>query len=359
MALNLEKYSKEELQLILKEFQIPSKTYSFTPLKDGLINDTYLVSANDLPQYILQRINNRVFENVEGLMLNINRTLKQLKSKEYQQPTFAPTTQGKTYFSHNSGYWRVVNFIADSVTYNTTNEPNTAYEAGRIIGAFHTQLQEEKIERYVETIPKFHDLELRKMQFLAALARAPKEKKALAKTCISFAENTFERVQEMTSKPLPLRICHNDTKLNNILFSKETNKALCLIDLDTVMKGYFMYDFGDAARTIINTAAEDEQDHVKITFEKSLFEAFLNGLKENSTFLSRQEVQSLPNGVILMPFLHGLRALTDYLNNDKYYQVAYETQNLERCSGLFNFTKKAIDQLAYLKNSTASILLKS
>ena len=156
---------------------------------------------------------------------------------------------------------------------------------------------------------------------------------------------------------LPVRLCHNDTKLNNILFSKTNNKALCLIDLDTLMKGYFFYDFGDAARTIANTAAEDEKDLNKITFNKELFSAFIDGLKNSTRFLSASELKTLPLGVVFMPFIHGLRALTDYLNGNIYYQVAYENQNLDRCLSLFNFAEKAYAEIDFISKEIKQLAI--
>jgi len=349
MGLAMEKYSEEKLNAILNEFKISPKRYHFRPLTAGYINDTFLVLDENEPLFVLQRINNTIFENIEGLITNIQRALKHLKSDDYKQIKLLPALSGKAYLSDCSGFWRVMTYLPNSTTFDVTTQPEIAFEAGRIIGKFHSLLSDESLTKYVDTIPKFHDLELRKMQFLAALARASSEKKAIASEAISFAENMLIKLTGMSINELPQRVCHNDTKLNNILFSKDTQKALCLIDLDTIMKGYFHYDFGDAIRTIVNTAPEDEQDHCKITFEKHLFESFVDGLASNSVFLKNEEIQSLPYGVLLMPFLHGIRALTDYLNGNMYYKVAYENQNLDRCMSLFDFTEKTLSNLNYMK----------
>ena len=350
MAIGMKNYSHEELNAILSEFKIAPKEYSFQPLTAGYINDTFLVFEEEKPLFILQRVNHNVFENIEGLMMNIDRAFRHLKARDYKQIKLEPTRSGKAYFSNKSGYWRVMTYIADSTTYNTTTEPKIAFEAGRIIGRFHTLLENEPLDQYIDTIPKFHDLELRKMQFLAALARASSEKKEIAKSAVSFSQVMLVKLATMNETQLPQRVCHNDTKLNNILFSKETQKALCLIDLDTLMTGHFHFDFGDAIRTIVNTAPEDEQDHDKITFEKQLFEAFVDGLASNGPFLNKDEIQALSYGVILLPFLHGIRALTDYLNDNIYYKVAYENQNLDRCLSLFDFTKKAFSNIDYMES---------
>ncbi|TMM58388.1 aminoglycoside phosphotransferase family protein [Maribacter algarum] len=349
MAVELGNYSEDGLRAILKEFKIAQNDYSFKSITAGYINDTFLVCNEEEPLFILQRINHNIFENIEGLMMNINRAFKYLKGGGYNQIKLIPALSGKAYASHKSGYWRVMTYIANSTTYDTTTEAEIAFEAGRIIGKFHTLLANEPIESYVDTIPKFHDLKLRKMQFLAALARASDKKKELASDAILFSQDMLVKLTSMHNEQLPKRVCHNDTKLNNILFSKETKRSLCLIDLDTLMTGYFHFDFGDAIRTIVNTAPEDEKEHGKITFEKKLFEAFVDGLASNDSFLNLEEIKALPYGVLLMPFLHGIRALTDYLNGNIYYKVAYENQNLDRCLSLFDFTKKALSNIDYMK----------
>jgi Ser/Thr protein kinase RdoA (MazF antagonist) len=342
-------HSKTDLKRILTHFKLGHKNFDITTLDIGYINDTYSLSENGHPKYVLQRINHTVFENVERLMTNVHKALKSLKAETYSQIKIIPSVKGKSYLSDATGYWRVMSFISESTTYNTTTNFEIAFEAGRIVGLFHTLLAKEPLEHYRDTIPKFHNLELRKMQFLAALAKASTEKKEIAQEAISFAQEMLTKLEVNDISQLPKRICHNDTKLNNILFSKESNKALCLIDLDTLMPGYFLYDFGDAVRTIANTAAEDEQDHDKITFDKNLFEAFIMGLATNNSFLTNEELESLPYGAILMPFLHGIRALTDYLNNNIYYKVTYENQNLDRGLSLFHFTQKAMDHMEYMK----------
>jgi Ser/Thr protein kinase RdoA (MazF antagonist) len=356
MAKNLRHYSLKELHEILKEFKVAEQNCIFKPLSAGYINDTFLVLHDEHPSYILQRINHSIFEDIEGLMTNIDRALKDLKAVDYKQIKLIPANSGKTYASLPSGYWRIMTFISDSTTHNTTIAPDIAFEAGRIIGKFHVLLNDAKLNQYVDTIPKFHDLELRKMQFLAAKAKTSKERRGEAENAIAFTLKMLAKLESLAQTDLPVRICHNDTKLNNILFSKSTKKALCLIDLDTIMKGYFYYDVGDAVRTIVNTAPEDEQDHSKITFQKKLFETFIEGIAMHGAFLSKEEIMALPSGVILMPFLHGIRALTDYLNNNIYYKVSYENQNLDRCLSLFDFTEKALENLEYMKKIVESSL---
>jgi len=345
-----------ELNHILANFDLAKKNYAFCPMNDGFINDTYLVSDNNTPCYILQRINQDVFKNVTGLMGNIDHALKQLSGNGYEKIELIRTTSGTSFLSDASGNWRVMTYINNSTAHNTTTVPKVAFEAGRIIGKFHLLLKNTNTNDFVDTIAQFHDLDLRERQFNEAFSNAAAAKLEIAKTAISFSRRMLGQLKELQAINLPIRICHNDTKLNNILFSKKTNTALCLIDLDTLMKGYFHYDFGDAIRTIVNTAPEDEQEHTKITFEKDLFVAFTEGLAANAPFLTQKEIDNLPLGAIVMPFLHGIRALTDYLNNNIYYKVAYENQNLDRCLSLFDFTQKAYDELNYMKQTVSSLL---
>lgn len=345
----MEVHSQADLKRILSNFDLGAKEYTFSPLNIGYINDTYLISDEGVPKYILQRINHAVFKDVVGLMQNIDTALRHLSAEDYSRIELISTSQGKTYLEDTSGYWRIMTYLENSTTYNTTTSQEIAFEAGRIIGKFHLLLQHADVKNYVDTIPQFHDLGLREGQFLEALISPNPDRASAANTAIDFAKGMLIRLKSYDLSSLPLRVCHNDTKFNNVLFSKQTNRALCLIDLDTIMKGYFLYDFGDAIRTIVNTAPEDEKEHHKITFDKELFQAFVDGLAKNGPFLKQTELDILHVGAVLMPFLHGIRALTDYLNNDIYYKVAYENQNLDRCLSLFDFTNKAMDKFDYMK----------
>lgn len=349
MEITKSKHSPAQLNLLLGSFAIQEKEFSFLPLTAGLINDTYLVRLRQKPTYILQRINDGVFSNVAGLMENVTKALSVLESREYKKISLVPGSNGKPLVTIDGAYWRLMTFIPESTTYNTTGDTHIAFEAGKIIGEFHTLLQDQHVFDYEDTIPRFHDLGLREEQFKHALSAARTSKRTAAASEITLAHTLLEQLGNMEIGGLKIRICHNDTKLNNILFSKESNKALCLIDLDTVMKGYFFHDFGDAVRTIVNMAPEDEKALENISFNKSLFRAFVEGLASKPSFLTGQELESLPRGAVFMPFIHGLRALTDYLENNRYYKVSYEHQNLDRCKSLFHFSQKALDNIPFME----------
>ncbi|SIQ01907.1 phosphotransferase enzyme family protein [Maribacter ulvicola] len=346
----------QSIESILQEFNLNASECKYTPLNSGLINDTYLVSGATSEQYILQKINHNVFKNAGMLMDNINSTLPFLNADNYSQITFLSTVEGNNYLQKNGEFWRIMTYIPNSTTYDTTNDTTTAYEAGRIIGGFHQLLKTVDATTIKDTLPKFHDLTHRTQEFKEALEHADEQRKQIAANAINQANLFLDELAQLNHKELPVRICHNDTKLNNILFSKTTYKALCLIDLDTIMKGYFFYDFGDAIRTVVNNAPEDEQNHDLINFNDGLFKAFVDGLAANEPFLTKADKESLPLGAVFMPFIHGLRALTDYLNNNKYYKVTYENQNLDRCLSLFNFAEKTLEKKDFMARYIATTL---
>ncbi|SHJ55859.1 Phosphotransferase enzyme family protein [Maribacter aquivivus] len=349
--------TKESIQKILIEFKLNGSLLQWTPLTSGLINETFMVTEENGQQYILQKINTQVFKNASILMDNIQFALPVLKADDYSQITFLNTTTGTNHLIQDNDFWRMMIYIPNSTTFNTTTQTSTAFEAGRIIGKFHQLLQHADTALFNDTLPKFHNLDFRTQEFQEALQNAESQKKEIAHIAIKKAQSFLKELQYLNTSILPVRICHNDTKLNNILFSKSTKKALCLIDLDTIMKGYFFYDFGDAIRTVVNNAPEDEQNHELINFDESLFKAFVDGLASNRSFLTAADKDSLPLGAVFMPFIHGLRALTDYLNNNRYYKVTYENQNLDRCSSLFNFAEKALKKKDFMAAYIAKVLV--
>ncbi len=340
-----------KLLATLNCFSVGEGNYRFQPIIQGYINDTYLVLGNDSPCYILQRINHLVFKDIKGLMGNIRMALDLLSDSGYEYIDLVKTVTGNTYCEvPGEGYWRLMSYIDQSFTTDITTDQNIAFEAGRILGKFHQLLQNAEVTDFVDTIPRFHDLALRKEQLERALADATPDKLKVAERAIAFAKATFPKLKDLQQTQLPLRVCHNDTKLNNILFSKKSHKALCFIDLDTLMKGYFYFDFGDAVRTVANTALEDERDLGKIMFDKRLFGKFVEGLHHSGLSMTDDELDLLPLGAVFMPFIHGLRALTDYLNNNIYYKVFYETQNLDRSLSLFDFAGKTLAEVPYMKS---------
>jgi thiamine kinase-like enzyme len=336
------------LNAIVTNFGVDTSKITYKTITQGYINDTFLVKLDDQPKFILQRINSNVFKNVSGLHTNIEYALKKLKSEDYQEISLLKTTDNKSYCINNGSFWRIQSFIKDSIAHNITSNQTVAFETGRIIGRFHKLLSDENVSNYVKTVKDLNYLPFRITEFNEALKTTSEDLKDFAILEIEFAKKNMQSFDAFYNADLPERVCHNDTKLNNILFNKE-NKALCLIDLDTIMGGYFHYDFGDAVRTIVSEANEDEKDLSKIGFNLGLFEKFIEGLNSNGSFLTETETEFLPISCALLPFMHGLRALTDYLNGNIHYKVSYVEQNLDRSKSLFKVAQLALENEGKIK----------
>jgi len=351
------KMDRNKALLALGHFEIERTPYELHPINQGFINDTYRVSSKGIDLFVLQRLNTAVFPMALAVMNNLGKLLPILKGDAYHSLQLFPALSGVNYHIDTQGdYWRLLSYIPDSTTFNTTTDSAIAFEVGRILGTFHTLLQGIPTTLFEDTLPNFHNLEKRLEEFEAALKNASRDRLIHAeKTIHSIQVNLKSNILDPTIE-IPLRVCHNDTKLNNILFSKTSGKALCLIDLDTVMQGYFHYDFGDAVRTVVNPTPEDEPNLNTIAFDLKLFEAMVQGIKKSGLVLSSVEKTLLSYGSVLMPFLHGVRALTDYLNNDIYYKVAFPEQNLKRSNSLVAFSQKAFENKAAMGQIIEEIL---
>ena len=337
------------LTFILSQFQVSLHEVKIEPINQGYINDTFLIKNNNKAEYILQRINTNVFENTEILHQNFYKVLLRLKHKDYKEITLVPTTENSLYYQHGENCWRLLTYIDNSVAFNYTKDLEIAFEAGGILGKFHMLLSGENPDNYQDIIRDLNHLPSKINGFETALLNTTIKRKEVAKISIQFAQNNLNIFDAFYQADLPLRICHNDTKLNNMLFDKTSKKGLCFIDLDTIMKGYFHYDFGDAVRTVVSESNEDEKNLDKIKFNRILFEKFIEGLTPYTSILTPKEIEFLPIACALMPFMHGIRALTDYLNGNIYYKVNYENQNLDRSQSLFEFTRLALGNQEYIR----------
>ncbi|MCM1450229.1 MAG: aminoglycoside phosphotransferase family protein [Clostridiales bacterium] len=327
------------------------------PLGNGLINSTMLVTTPTGQRYVLQRINTNVFPNVEGLQDNIDRVTTHLRGKlaergitdlERHCLRFLPNiTTGKSYFFDGKDYWRIMVYIADSVTYEAVT-PQLAEVAGRAFGDFEKMLADMS-PLPVETIENFHNMEFRLKQFDDAIKADTTGRLAEVKnlvddmlTLVPLA-TTAERL--FNEGKLPLRVCHCDTKVNNMLFDKEGN-VLCVIDLDTVMPGYVLSDYGDFMRTAANNAPEDEPDLSKISINRDIYDAFTRGYLESAReFLTDTEVGLLPHGLFRFAYMQAVRFLTDYLNGDTYYKINYPDHNLVRARAQWQLALLAKESL--------------
>ncbi len=340
----------EIISNILRHFKIPDQSYQSRPFHQGLINDTYFIESGNRTLYVLQRVNEEVFQNVEALMHNLRVLLPYLGAVDYHKLAFVPTINGHIFFrSSDAGTWRMMHYVNDSKVHNICDDRTVAFEAGRILGRFHCLVPAPDSLELKETLIDFHNLERRLEQYNEALDSGDELRRHQALPTIEFVQQSLAVLREAPLEGLPLRICHNDTKLNNVLFTMH-GKGLCLIDLDTLMPGYFFYDFGDLARTVVNPAAENEKDLDRIGFSLEMFESLVAGLFSVGNFLTASEIRGLPWAVAYMPFIHGIRALTDYLMGDLYYKVSYSEENLDRARSLLHFAGLALRNLEQMRD---------
>lgn len=333
---------------VLDRFDIWGRLIMIEPFGDGHINDTFRITTDrthKIGQYILQRLSPVAFKRPDQVMenvLNVTSFLHQIIAERGGDPdrcslTLIPLKNGAGWYTmdEEGGCWRVYLMISGSVTYQRPETEAIFREAGRAFGQFQKDLSTYPADTLHETIPHFHDTPSRVAAFRASLEKDAQHRAAQVAEEIAFV---LERdvparalVNQLNAGILPLRVTHNDTKLNNVLLDKATNGALCVIDLDTVMPGLAAYDFGDAIRFGANTAAEDEKDLSKVQFSLPMFRAYAEGyLAECGAMMSDDELASLATGAWMMTFECGMRFLTDYLDGDVYFHTAYPEHNLVR-----------------------------
>ncbi len=338
----------KDLLSIVGHFRTEGTVNNIRPLGTGLINDTYKVTTAeaDAPDYVLQRINHAIFQDVDGLQSNIQIVTNHIRRKlEARGETdvdrkvlrFLPTDSGKTYWHDGENYWRVMVFIPRAKTYETVN-PEYSYCAGKAFGEFEAMLAD-VTEPLVETIPDFHNMELRLRQLREAVAADAagrvKEVKPYLDELEKHADEMCKAERLHREGRLPKRVCHCDTKVNNMMFD-EDGRVLCVIDLDTVMPSYVFSDYGDFLRSAANTGAEDDRNLDNVGFNMDIFRAFTRGYLESARqFLLPIEVENLPYAAALFPYMQCVRFLADYLNGDTYYKIAYPEHNLVRTAAQF------------------------
>ena len=338
----------KDLLSIVGHFRTEGTVNNIRPLGTGLINDTYKVTTAeaDAPDYVLQRINHAIFQDVDGLQTNIQVVTNHIRRKlEARGETdidrkvlrFLPTDSGKTYWHDGENYWRVMVFIPRAKTYEAVN-PEYSYCAGKAFGEFEAMLAD-VTEPLVETIPDFHNMELRLRQLREAVAADAagrlKEVKPYLDELEKHADEMCKAERLHREGRLPKRVCHCDTKVNNMMFD-EDGRVLCVIDLDTVMPSYVFSDYGDFLRSAANTGAEDDRNLDNVNFNMDIFRAFTRGYLESARqFLLPVEVENLPYAAALFPYMQCVRFLADYLNGDTYYKIAYPEHNLVRTAAQF------------------------
>ena len=325
------------------KFKIEGEYVSCEPYGEGHINETYRLITTKA-KYILQKMNTSIFQHPEQVMSNITSVtshLKKIITANGGDPlretlTVVPTKEGASFYRDEAGNsFRVYIFIDRAATYQIVRKSEDFYEAAKAFGRFQNMLADFPADKLYETIVDFHNTPLR----YAALQKAIEENKAgRLKEVQREIEFVMEREKEagiiteaIAKNDIPLRVTHNDTKLNNVMIDDETGKGICVIDLDTVMPGSLLFDFGDAIRFGTNPAAEDEADLTKVNMRLDLYEAFTHGfLEELGNRITPMEKELLPVGAKLMTLECGVRFLTDYLSGDTYFRIRYEKQNLNR-----------------------------
>ncbi len=329
---------------ILSQFAILNEVGEPKPLKIGIINDSFIVPAKHAGEksYFLQRINHHIFQNVEGLQQNIQKVTTHIRHKleamgetdiERKVLELVPTKEGKLYYKTPEGdYWRVYVLIENAISQEKLT-PASAELTGEAFGRFQCQLADLPFDELCESIPNFHNIEFRLWQLDEALKADVAGRKA---ACADIIAEIDKRREDMCMAErlfregkLPKHINHCDTKVNNILFDEE-GKPICIVDLDTVMPGFVLSDFGDFMRSAANTGQEDDKDLDNIHVDLEIFEAYTRGYLREATFLTDIEKSLLPYGCKLLSYMQTVRFFTDWLNGDTYYKIQYPEHNLVR-----------------------------
>ena len=326
------------MEEILRQFRLTGRSVSCVPYGEGHINYTYLVQTDAGARYILQRVSRTAFHNIPALMENVAAVTAYLAERcgdPRESLHLIPTAEGGYWSQDAQGeYWRVFDYIEDSITLQTPETTEDFYQSAVAFGRFQRLLHDFPAETLYETIPNFHNTPDRYRIFHETLRSDPMNRAALVQREIDFflaEEAEAGSLQAMReSGELPVRVTHNDTKLNNVMLDKRTRRALCVVDLDTVMPGLVAYDFGDSIRFGASTAKEDERDLDRVRLDLAMYRRFTEGFIPACGSLTRREIETLPLGAKLMTLENGLRFLTDYLDGDHYYSIARPEHNLDR-----------------------------
>ncbi len=348
---------KQDLNYILRQFAIDVEC---APYGNGHINETFRVDA--APEIILQKINTTIFKEPDNVMANIAAVTTHLRKKILaaggdpmrETLTVIPTVDGKPYYTAEDGSaYRAYYFIQGARTYDQAETPEMFAASAHAFGKFQKMLADFPAHTLYEVIPKFHDTSDRLRQFREALEKDVMGRAASVKAEIDFVLARADVVTLVTDAiadgSIPLRVTHNDTKLNNVMLDDVTHEGVCVIDLDTVMPGSMLYDFGDSLRFGASTGAEDETDLSKIEFDLTYFEAFTKAfLEEVGDDMTARERELLAFSALLLTLECGIRFLTDYLNGDTYFRIHREHHNLDRCRTQFKLVadmEKKMDQM--------------
>lgn len=351
-----------DIKSIFHQFRVQGSWKDSAPFGSGHIHHTRVIRTAewDAPDYILQKINHHVFPPVAGMMDNIRKVTRHIRDKNpsvkngdqsapaLQVLEVIPTKDGMTHYTDpGRNHWRMYQKVEPGISYDVVPNENVAYEAGKAFGKFLDDLKDLPADGLNTVIPDFHSVEFRYDQLNKAVEADPVGRAAEVEAEIGCARNYIERMRIIPQKEkegsLPIRVTHNDTKLNNILFD-EHDRAVCIIDLDTVMAGLSLYDFGDLIRTAANTAEEDEADPDRVHFSLPVFKSITQGFLDSARqFLTPDEIDLMPLSAQYMTYLMGIRFLADYLSGDVYYKTRDHGQNLRRCRTQFVLIERMTD----------------
>ena len=364
---------KHDIASVVANFQLYGDFIHAEPFGNGHINDTYLAVLNyggHAVKYTVQRINHNIFKNPAGVMSNIFSVTGHIREKllaqgiEYASRrvlTFIPTKDNKQVYQDPQGnFWRMYIFVNRAKTYDVIEKPIHAYKAAKAFGEFQGLLSDFPGETLHETIPNFHNGQTRYQAFLDALQKDVKGRAASVKKEIEFLQSRaamFDKLPGMIArKEIPIRVTHNDCKINNVLLDMETDDGICVIDLDTIMPGLVLYDFGDMIRTSTNTGAEDETDLSKINMSFENFKQVARGYIEAAGgFLTPSERENLVFSGKLITLIIGTRFITDYLAGDVYFKIKHPDHNLDRCRTQFKLVESIESQQEAMEKYLASL----
>ena len=356
--------SNDRIDEVAARFRTQGAAVEHAPYGNGHINDTFLVVCGmregERRRYILQKMNHSIFKMPQQLMenvVNVTEYLREMIARRGGDPdretlNVVKTKDGSNYYLDDEGnYWRMFLFVEQTVCLEKVESAKDFYDSAVAFGNFQKMLSDYPAQTLHETIPNFHNTPSRFADFRKAVQEDRMGRAAQAKEEIAFAlareADTRVLTDMLKAGELPLRVTHNDTKLNNILFDADTKKAICIIDLDTVMPGLSVHDFGDSIRFGASTGAEDEKDLDKIEMDLSLFEAFTKGYLEGcGGSLTEKEIEMLPMGAKLMTYECGIRFLADFLEGDTYFKIHRDGHNLDRARTQFKLVKDMEDKWA-------------
>lgn len=364
----------DKIEKVISNFDIDGEFIDYREFGSGHINRTYIAlfikPDGSKQKYVIQKINNSVFCDVDSLMNNIFSVTSYLRNVIQQNNGdadrgtlhYLKTKDGKKYYIDEDGdYYRSYVFVKNSISYDSVDSPEIFKSSGVAFGRFQKMLKDFDADSLVETIPNFHNTKWRyENEFLPAVKNNLCGRKNSCLDEIEFVaarkNDTGVLVDLIEKGSLPLRVTHNDTKLNNVMFDEATNECVCVIDLDTVMPGLALYDFGDSIRFGASSAAEDEINLDKVYMDLDYFKAYAEGfLSEAGSAFNKCEIENLAFSAKLMTFECGMRFLTDYLNGDTYFRVEYPTHNLDRARNQFKLVSDMESKMDEMKNIISNI----